>query len=290
MPRVTYDLTPPPGAPTASQPSAQGSPVAPGSDTAAQPGVTTDPGASNKQLDFIRDLLKQREIGEEAQRALEARVAVQQELNDKHGDRCCPLAAAGLTKVRATTFIDRLLKAPRRAPQRGKTRDIMGENDPRKVHADLPSPDDLPAGYYAIKNAEGQLRFYHVWRGDKVPTYVKLYLIHGTSSTEIKYGSHEFVAILRAIVVAEPFKASMMYGQHIGTCGADDCGRRLTNRVSRLLGIGPVCGSHHCDPAVWKRMKAQARAALEAAGLDPSADVEDTDDLAAIREAAGLAL
>jgi hypothetical protein len=286
--RVTYDLTPPPGAPAPTQPGVQGSTGAPGSDTAAKPGATTAPGASYRQLNYLRDLVSQRDLNDEAKRALEARIAVQQELNDKHGDCAPPLAAAGLTKRKASEFIERLNGLPKRAPKRpaDAPRDIMSDIARDAGHG-VPSPDDLPAGYYAIKNADGELRFYHVHRRRDNPKFVRLYVQHGQDDSEIPWG-REMRAILTAIVEAEPFQCAMRYGQHIGECS--ECHTRLTNRISRLLGIGPICGGHHCDPAVWRDMKRRAREALLAAGLDPDADVNDTDDLAAVRAAAGLAL
>jgi len=221
---------------------------------------------------------------------LTRRIAVQRELNDKHGDRACPLASPGLTKTRASSFIERLQKAPRRAPKRtprDQCRSIVSEVARDAGHG-VPDPDKLPAGHYAIKNEEGQLRFYHVWRRKDNPKFVRLYLIHGQTDSEIPWGA-PMRSILNAIA-EDSLEAARRYGLHIGSCSNPSCGRRLTNRVSRLLGIGPVCGGHHCDPDVWKHMKARARKALLDAGLDPDADVEDTDDLAAIREAAGLAL
>lgn len=284
MPRVHYDLTTPPASvhPELAE--------AIKSNPNLQRGVSEAPGASNKQLKYLRDLSEQREFPEEAQRALLARINAQQALNDEQGDCAPPLAVAGLTKRKATEFIDRLNRLPRRAPKRpdGAPRSIMSEIARDAGHG-TPTPEDLPAGHYAIKNADGQLRFYHVHRRKDNLKFVRLYLQHGTSDSEIPWG-HEFRAILAAILEGEPFQCAMRYGQHIGSCSNPKCGRRLTNRVSRLLGIGPVCGGHSCDPAVWKDMQRRAREALAAAGLDPDADVEDTDDLAQIRTAAGLAL
>lgn len=266
-----YDLTPPPGAPT--------------SPAAADPeGTTTDPGASNAQLKFLRGLCDEREIDDAARESLLTRVAVQQELNDKHGDCAPPLAVAGLTKRRASEFIGRLLEKPKRLRRSNSdpARDIIGEHHPRYTP---PGPDDLPAGRYAVKNKDGQLRFYRVARGTRNKAMVWLHLEHGNDSTEIRFSSPEFRGII-GLIAEDPLKAARLYGRHRKTCS--ECGRGLTNRVSRLLDIGPVCGGHHCDPAIWEQMKATAREALRAAGLDPDQDVEDTDDLDRIREEAGL--
>jgi hypothetical protein len=283
MTRRTYQLTPPPGA--------------------------SEPGASSKQLDYIADLLAKREIPrEEARAAMLARVEAQRELNREHGDCAVPPGRVGLTKQRATECIKRLLAMPerplRRTP-RAELRDRSAEaGQLRAGHA--PGPDAVPAGHYAIKLActcpggarpesstvhvsscnAGQLRFYRLWRGDRNPNFIKLYLQHGTSETEIPFRAAK--GIVQAILDANPFEAARTYGKQIGSCSNPKCGRRLTNRISRLLGIGPVCGGHMCSPDIWAGMKRRARQALLDAGLDPDADVEDTDDLDAIRAAAGL--
>lgn len=266
MMNKTYDLTEPPGS------SATDSPT----------GTTTLPGASNKQLDFLRRLCDDREIPAEARKALVERIANQQMLNDDHGDCTPPLAVNGLVKRRASEFISRLLERPKALRQAGQvtTRDIIGEH-----HYKSPSSDDLPAGHYAIKNAEGQLRFYHLWRGDRNPNFVKMYVEHGPNDSEIPFASFEFKAIIKSIA-EDPAAAARLYGRHIGACSR--CAKRLTNRISRLLDIGPVCGGHFYDEEIWKAMKRNARQALRDAGLDPDADVEDTDDLDRIRDAASL--
>jgi hypothetical protein len=276
MTRRTYDLTPPPG----SEPAPAN--VNLGYEEAA--GTTTLPGASNKQLNYLTSLLQERDLGEEARDALSKRVAVQILINEEHGDCSPPLAAPGLTKRRATEFIGRLLeqpKRPRELPKReGAARDIVGEHHDKT----LPTPDQVPAGYYAVKNNQGELRFYKLWRGDRNPNYVKLYVQHSDDFTLVQ----PFPAAKTIIrqIAADPAAAARLYGRHLKHCSR--CNRTLTNRISRLLDIGPVCGGHFYDEEIWNRIRASARAALEAAGLDPDADVEDTDDLDAIREAAGL--
>lgn len=268
--RKQYDLTPPPGS-TAAR--VEGAPE----------GTTTEKGASNKQLTFLGDLIEAREIAEEARDQLSRRIEVQSQLNEEHGDCAPPLAAAGLTMSRARDFITRLLEKPKRVrelPRAAAKRDIIGEH-----HYTPPGPDDLPAGHYAIKNPEQQLRFYRVKRGTRNTAVVWLYIEHGPSDSQIPFASPEFKAIL-AKIAEDPLTAARTYGAHIGSCGR--CSKRLTNRVSRLLNIGPVCGGHMCDPEVWADLKRRAREALERAGLDPDQDVEDTDDLDRIRAEAGL--
>jgi hypothetical protein len=257
--RRTYELTTPPGA--------SPSPAVPD-------GTTTAPGASNAQLTYLSALLQSRDLPEEARDALSKRVGAQILLNEEQGDRTPPLTVAGLTKERASNFISRLKDRPPRHDR------ATGPSN------DLPSPEVLPAGHYAVKNEDGQLRFYHLKRGTRNPRMIWLHVEHGPDSTEIPFKTAK--AIIGQIVYGPggPLGAARLYGRHIGRCS--ECYRRLTNRVSRLLDIGPVCGGHRSDPEIWKDTVRRAREALRASGLDPDADVEDTDDLDRIRELAGL--
>jgi hypothetical protein len=238
--QVKYDLTDPPGAPAAPVPNA--------------------PGASTKQLNYLRSLARERVLTNVARDEILRRVEAQAKLNDAEGDSAAPGERDGVTKKRATILIDRLLK------QRKKPRDAQAEI----LGPNVPGPDKLPSGHYAIKKPCN-------------PAFVKLYIAHGDSDSEIPFKSAR--PILDAIA-ADPMAAAQLYGDQIGSCS--QCERRLTNRVSRLLRIGPVCGGHLCDPDIWKERVARAKQALRDAGLDPSADVEDTDDLARIRELARL--
>jgi hypothetical protein len=74
--------------------------------------------------------------------------------------------------------------------------------------------------------------------------------------------------------------------REIGACSV--CGKRLTNSLSRLLDIGPVCGGRFWDEGDWKVIKVRGRDALRSAGLDPKADAPEGTDFDAIREQAGL--
>jgi hypothetical protein len=143
--------------------------------------------------------------------------------------------------------------------------------------------DSVPSGYYAVKEPKtGELRFFRLKQGRKSGVYW-IHLQHGPEETEL-YPNHAN-AIMRGIM-RDPAGAMRLYGRHIGCCGK--CGARLTNRISRLLDIGPVCGGHFYDPEIWRAMQRAAREALKRAGLDPDVDVEDTDDLDKVREAARL--
>src|SRR4051794_13446050 len=176
-------------------------------------------------------------------------------------------SASELTKRAASAWIDRLLTFPHlpreRNVQRGSGSGV------------IPSESDMPTGRYAIENEDGELRFYRFWRGTKNPGFVKLYVEHGPTDSEVPFRSA--LSIIAKIAEAGPFDCARRYGAEIGCCSR--CGLRLTNRVSRLLAIGPICGGRFwSDESEWKSRVSEARRTLRDAGLDPAGNVEDDDN------------
>lgn len=105
----------------------------------------------------------------------------------------------------------------------------------------LPSPSsDVPEGRYAVRNAEGVVKFYRVdrptegrWAGYvfvKVQASDDLYPVRNRQQRE---------AVLAAIAEAGIEASMTLYGRELGKCG--HCGRTLTDEDSRARGIGPVC-------------------------------------------------
>lgn len=189
-------------------------------------------------------------------------------------DRVCPEQNAkdlrhrmetGLSKDDASKAISWLLDQPRKD----------GGSIDRAPAA--PDPEVLPAGRYAIENEEGDLRFYKLWRGDRKPTYFKLYVLHGPDDSEVPFRSA--LSILGKIVEAGPGECAIRFGHEIGECST--CGARLTNNLSRELGIGPVCGGRFYPDETWTERKAEARADLRARGIDPAASYDPTMEAAA---------
>jgi len=101
--------------------------------------------------------------------------------------------------------------------------------------------DEIPVGRYALKNAptntEKDISFWSVWVND-AGTVWRLKQIVGPNLENVPQGS--ILPILRRIG-ENPEAAMALYGHEIGQCGA--CNRRLTNKLSRRLGIGPICRS-----------------------------------------------
>lgn len=225
--------------------------------------------ASEKQQNYIADLVASRELPAAARADFERRLAAME-----RGDW-----ANGISwrAIRDHEMIDRLKALPRR---------VQPARTPALDHVRRITDEQVPAGHYAVDNADGELCFYNVWWAPVEPgraPYFKLYVEHGPDDTEVPFRAA--VAILKKIA-EDPRAAALRYGREIGACSI--CGTRLTNRLSRMLDIGPVCGGRFIPEDEWKARKATARDALRAAGLDPKGDVEDADNIDAIREAAGL--
>lgn len=136
-----------------------------------------------------------------------------------------------------------------------------------------PAALEVPAGRYAVGNDGGELRFYRVWRGTRNKSVVRVYVLHGPDEDRVP-GRLAELGVLSKIDAAGPREAAIRYGREIGECSS--CGLRLTNALSRELGIGPVCGGRfYADKADWTAVKKQARTDLRARGIDPEADLPD---------------
>jgi hypothetical protein len=219
--------------------------------------------ATDAQVNFLRTLVRDRAISDEAREHAEQRIARWDAwvTRGRIGD-------FGLSKSVASAAISKCKEHPFRS-QTAPVAPAVSEQPRREV----PSPEQLPAGRYAIENAEGELRFYHVWRGTERPTFVKLYVEHGPDSSEVPFKSA--LSIL-ARLAADPATAARRYGAEIGSCSV--CSRRLTNRLSRLLSIGPVCGGRFYVEDDWSAIKESGRERLRAAGLDPKGEVDESDN------------
>jgi hypothetical protein len=220
---------------------------------AAENGITAP------QLKFLTDLLDERDL-RQSPKVLAA-------TDEEYAAAIADLKerAADLDKPTASRWIEHLLTFPQLPRERNVQRG--------GASATVPSADDLPTGRYAIENEDGELRFYRLWRGTRNPNYFKLYVEHGPDESEIPFKSA--LSIVSKIKEAGAWECAHRYGAEIGCCSR--CGLRLTNRISRALSIGPVCGGYWHEEDEWKRRVSAARRAISDAGLDPAGDVEDTD-------------
>jgi hypothetical protein len=167
----------------------------------------------------------------------------------------------GLTKAQATEIITWLKGRRNKTPaQVAQSRTTMVREDRRP---------DVPAGRYAVDSNEGELRFYQVWRPKDNPNVFRVYVLHGPDSSPVHQNA---VRAIMDKIAADVRGAAIRFGNEIGQCS--NCGRRLTNRISRELGIGPVCGGRMFDGSDWKSEVKAARTRIEARGEDPDEELE----------------
>ena len=108
---------------------------------------------------------------------------------------------------------------------------------------DVPSADKVPEGYFFIvdptDNVEKFFRVQHGKENTKWAGYVFLHVQASDFLYPVKDRSHRESVF--AEILKDPVKAMNEYGLRLGRCGV--CNRTLTDRDSRLRGIGPICAA-----------------------------------------------
>jgi hypothetical protein len=205
------------------------------------------PKISDRQRSFLLDLIEKKRIKPEHEGKVDLVMKCLRISEDPE--------EYGMSRDKASELIDWFLKQPDKPrEQQIKTTGPLGELQP---------------GRYAIENSKGELRFYQLWSSpdDKVH---RLYVMFGPYEAKLPKPAQQ--AIAQKILDADPKQCALRFGAEIGQCS--NCGRRLTNRVSRELSIGPICGGRIFDDE-WKQMEREARAAIIARGEDPDEDIDD---------------
>lgn len=172
------------------------------------PGARTQDLASDKQIGFIQSLLAKLEGAT---------------IYDTAKPWCDAAIAAGLTKGRASDVITRLKGYVANAP-------VQPTPAPRAFDA----YDDIPDGYYAVSNNDGDTSFYRV-RRHQGRLFIDLQV--SDAFTRIPWATRK--AALDKIRTDTPIAAGERYARELGRCYR--CGRTLTDEVSRAMGIGPTC-------------------------------------------------
>ena len=170
----------------------------------------------------------------------------------------------GMSKSKASELITWFLKQPDK-PRETVVRE--GVETSTALHA-------LPPGRYALpkagtKLADNELRFYQCWESrDKQAK--RLYVQFGPADGKLPYNAQMSIA---AMIIKEGIReCAIRYGMEIGSCS--NCGRRLTNRISRELGIGPICGGRMFGGDEWSEEVKAKRAEISARGEDPDEELE----------------
>jgi len=228
-------------------------PMTEGFNPPGAPGGMSGPKISPRQREYLKDLLETRDINLE-------KYENQSKLDTIW--KCLRISEDpeeyGMSMAKASELITWLIARPVKNRQQSINRLLKGGAYP-----------EVPAGRYAVDSNEGELRFYQVWRPKDNPNVWRLYVMFGPSQGPVHRGAQD--AIMNKIA-ANPREAAIRFGMEIGACS--NCGRRLTNHISRALGIGPVCGGRMFGDE-FKPMVGAARAELLAQGIDPEEEIND---------------
>lgn len=178
----------------------------------------TEREASDRQKNWINDLLNERELTDEQRAEAEKRLE------------------AGLTMKVASAWIDRLLTLPKK------------KSEFSQLNKTLPK---VPDGRYAIMVKErtaGEdvetLKFFKV----KMPTegrwanFTFLDAGRGGAHGDLQWTPVKNLEYKKSVlkeIAKDPQAAGQKFGQEVGVCCR--CGRSLTDETSRSLGIGPDC-------------------------------------------------
>lgn len=97
----------------------------------------------------------------------------------------------------------------------------------------------IPAGRYAVTGDDGTTDFYFVDFAEHGDWAGCVFVTLHTGGGDQRIAPKPTATILKRILDDGPTEAMQRYGHELGHCG--NCGRELTNDVSREFGIGPVC-------------------------------------------------
>jgi hypothetical protein len=171
------------------------------------------------------------------QASLIAKLSAERECSEGFRERVTHAIFAGtLEKKKASEIIDWLWNRPKRV----ESQRIQTTVDALEQTA-KPYPS-VTAGYYATESRTGHndLDFWRVdrptegkWAGK---TFVKR-VIGGRADCDVR--GKEARTALEQILADGEATAAVLYGKEIGKCYC--CNHRLTDKLSRALGIGPVC-------------------------------------------------
>lgn len=167
------------------------------------------------------------------------------------------LTEAGLKKGDAGKIIQALKPLPL----------AQGKDDRSKNN---PTIQDVPPGRYAVQNGQdaNDLAFYRIGESESQSKSYKFVLQIAGPQEHLLKGQAAKDAVKR-IVRAGIGDSAVLYGRKVGRCAI--CNTRITNRLSRELGLGPVCGGRVYGD--WEERVNRARTALEERGEDPQGKV-----------------
>lgn len=190
--------------------------------------ASTGPTATQKQLDYLRDLIEKKNIDHP-----EAKLTDEQRrwLKQPQPEEFWVDETTRLSKSKASAMIGLLVELPK----------LVQTKDEIKATIDMP---DVPDGRYAVEKDDGTLMFYSVKKGRSV-TFVDVW------ASDARWPIKNAVEKRRILelIALDPKTAMNRFGQEIGRCGR--CGRTLTRKDSRMRGLGPDCASMMASGFGW---------------------------------------
>ena len=173
--------------------------------------------ASEKQINFVCDLLDKREVPAD----------IVETITDAMAD-------GAYTKAMASADIDAFLKLPKRASATKSGMQALLASVPKSKYA-------IPTDVLEFTEADDD------FRGDLVFIEIKEYMstlymrqLHGApgSFNRSKLSTASVKAIV-GIIATDPYGYTRLFGERYTCCGS--CGAELTDPVSRELMLGPEC-------------------------------------------------
>ncbi len=108
-----------------------------------------------------------------------------------------------------------------------------------QAHIDRHPELIVPAGRYAIRGTDGEVKFYVIDHGKPGTQWEGRVFVSAQASDELHpIRNHSTRVGILAGISVDVMAARKLYGQELGVCG--DCGRTLTSEW-RKVGIGPKC-------------------------------------------------
>lgn len=162
------------------------------------------------------------------------------EIGGEHAEAIRSTMRTAVTTTRQASVLIDALKATRDALREQRTKAPAAAPAPRPA---VDQYEDVPDGYYALRNDEGHVAFYRVSTMPPRGQYTRpARWVNRQASDDL----HPMTAaqrnyVLAAIRAVGADNAGALYGQEIGSCWV--CHRALTDDASRAAGIGPTCAA-----------------------------------------------
>jgi Family of unknown function (DUF6011) len=193
--------------------------------------------ATEKQLNFVKSLLSQKDILNN-----NTLPPAQRDFLGACENRPETFARlAGLDTKRVSNIIQALLDCPDK-PKQAPTPVEVATNVATTTTATSEQPVPEPGYFFIVDPTDDVEKFFRVNKG-RAGTRWENYTFLSVQASDYFYPikSHTHRDAVYAEILKDPVNAMNEYGIRLGRCGV--CNRTLTDRDSRLRGIGPICAA-----------------------------------------------